>query len=161
MALPQNLRDIQFFIWPGCWVPRSVWDLSQPCCCICGQLGVSQMAFLILSGSAPVSGSELAYGWFRVVLAWITRVTQLCPLCLSSSRSPVQTCPHSNGHAWEREWDTQEAFQASSWNNYPLAKVHGREQVTRLNSASRNGKRDATHDFNKRCKLGRLGGSVG
>lgn len=145
MALPQNLRDIEFFILQGCWVPCLVWDLSWPCSCVCGQLWVGQMALLILSGSGHMYGNLLAEGWFRVVFAWITWVTKLCSICPSSSRSPVQTCPHSDGQAQEHEWNRQEAFWASSWNNYTLNGVHCPKAGHMVELSIRNGKRDFTH----------------
>lgn len=145
MALPQNLRDIEFFILQGCWVPCLVWDLSRPCSCVCGQLLVGQMALLILSGSGHMYGNLLAEGWFWVVFAWVTWVTQLCSICPSSSRSLVQTCPHSDGQAQKHEWNRQEAFWASSWNNYTLAGVHWPKAGHMVELSIRNGKRDSTH----------------
>lgn len=123
---------------------------SEPALFMCLWSAVIQPdGSLILSGSAHMSGNQLAEGWSRVVFARITWVTQLCPPCLSSSRSLVQTCPDSSGHVQEHKWDRQEAFQASPWNNYTLANVHRPEQVTWLNSVPRNGKRDSTQDSKK------------
>lgn len=166
MALPQNLRDIQFFILQGCWVPRLVWDLSRPCSWVCGQLWVGQMALLILSGSAHMSGNQLAEGWSKVVFAWITRVTQLCSICLLSPKSLVQTCPHHNGQTQEHEWNRQEAFRASSWNHYILANVHGPKQVTWLNSVSGMGKEiplmmKKLQNLWQKARIGERGGTLG
>lgn len=166
MALPQNLRDIQFFILQGCWVPRLVWDLSRPCSWVCGQLWVGQMALLILSGSAHMSGNQLAEGWSKVVFAWITRVTQLCSICLLSPKSLVQTCPHHNGQTQEHEWNRQEAFRASSWNHYILANVHRPKQVTWLNSVSGMGKEiplmmKKLQNLWQKARIGERGGTLG
>ena len=121
ITLPQDLRDIWTLTWQGCrvlliWAGRRLQLALLTCPRVCGQLWVDQMAVLILPGSTHMTGESADWRLVLGRLSWDNWVTELCSVYCPPSRRLVQTWPHSGGQT--NEWNVQEVFQTSSWNNY-------------------------------------------